>query len=119
MTAQFQFIFTSLATLDAGSTRDYIIIGSDSGRIDIVQYDDAKNKFQKIHEETFGRSGCRRIIVRSIHSDLSFTCSSVVADLVLRIAPLTRLASIFSTPLAAGSIRGHGPARTRMHDCRD
>ncbi|GAB5371141.1 hypothetical protein AAMO2058_001554100 [Amorphochlora amoebiformis] len=42
--------------------RDYIIVGSDSGRIVVLQYDPAKNRFIKIHEETYGKSGCRRIV---------------------------------------------------------
>lgn len=47
--------------LTAGN-RDYIIIGSDSGRITILEFDGKKNIFVKVHEETFGRSGCRRIV---------------------------------------------------------
>eukprot|EP00877_Chromochloris_zofingiensis_P000800 jgi/Chrzof1/10720/Cz05g09290.t1 len=45
-----------------GAQRDYIIIGSDSGRIVILEYNKDKNLFVKIHQETFGRSGCRRIV---------------------------------------------------------
>lgn len=45
-----------------GSTRDYIVVGSDSGRITILEYDGARNQFAKVHMETFGRSGCRRIV---------------------------------------------------------
>ena len=45
-----------------GSKRDYIVVGSDSGKIVILQYDGEKNVFKRIHEETFGRSGCRRIV---------------------------------------------------------
>lgn len=45
-----------------GGTRDYIICGTDSGKITILQYDPDKNKFMKIHEECFGKSGCRRIV---------------------------------------------------------
>ncbi|XP_071959177.1 splicing factor 3B subunit 3-like isoform X1 [Antedon mediterranea] len=45
-----------------GGTKDYIIIGSDSGRIVILEYLPAKNVFDKIHQETFGKSGCRRIV---------------------------------------------------------
>jgi splicing factor 3B subunit 3 len=53
----------SLATFRlTGAQRDYIVIGSDSGRIVIVEYQKAKNQFVKIHQETFGRSGCRRIV---------------------------------------------------------
>ncbi|CAG8455093.1 129_t:CDS:10, partial [Racocetra fulgida] len=45
-----------------GGSKDYIIVGSDSGRIVILEYNPAKNKFDKIHQETFGKSGCRRIV---------------------------------------------------------
>lgn len=38
------------------------MVGSDSGRIVILEYDAQKNQFVKLHQETFGKSGCRRII---------------------------------------------------------
>lgn len=61
---------------------DYLVVGSDSGRIVILEYDPAKNMFEKVqfniwsvayglkmalldvqvHQETFGKSGCRRIV---------------------------------------------------------
>ncbi|CAG8552610.1 13466_t:CDS:10 [Rhizophagus irregularis] len=37
-------------------------VGSDSGRIVILEYNIVKNKFEKVHQETFGKSGCRRIV---------------------------------------------------------
>ncbi|KAI9675640.1 MAG: pre-mRNA-splicing factor rse1 [Caeruleum heppii] len=46
----------------SGSNKDYIIIGSDSGRITIVEYIPAQNKFSRLHLETFGKSGIRRVI---------------------------------------------------------
>lgn len=45
-----------------GSIKDYLAIGSDSGRIVILEYLAEKNKFDKVHQETFGRSGLRRIV---------------------------------------------------------
>jgi splicing factor 3B subunit 3 len=45
-----------------GTNRDHIIIGSDSGRIVILEYKKEKNCFVKIHQETYGKSGCRRIV---------------------------------------------------------
>eukprot|EP00898_Chlorokybus_atmophyticus_P002633 jgi/Chlat1/3370/Chrsp23S08824 len=45
-----------------GSSKDYIMIGSDSGRIVILEYNPTKNSFEKIHQETYGKSGCRRIV---------------------------------------------------------
>ncbi|XP_046397462.1 splicing factor 3B subunit 3 isoform X1 [Ischnura elegans] len=45
-----------------GGTKDYIVVGSDSGRIVILEYIPQKNFFDKVHQETFGKSGCRRIV---------------------------------------------------------
>eukprot|EP00249_Psilotum_nudum_P023101 c28748_g1_i1 orf=75-3716(+) len=45
-----------------GSQKDYIVVGSDSGRIVILEYNKEKNSFEKVHQETFGKSGCRRIV---------------------------------------------------------
>ncbi|TGO92361.1 hypothetical protein BPOR_0004g00060 [Botrytis porri] len=46
----------------AGSNKDYIIITSDSGRITIVEFVPAQNKFNRLHLETFGKSGVRRVV---------------------------------------------------------
>ncbi|EPQ29179.1 uncharacterized protein PFL1_03466 [Pseudozyma flocculosa PF-1] len=45
-----------------GGSKDYLIIGSDSGRIVILEYQPKTNTFDKLHQETFGRSGSRRIV---------------------------------------------------------
>lgn len=45
-----------------GASRDYVIVGSDSGRIVILEFSVEANAFVKIHQETFGRSGVRRIV---------------------------------------------------------
>ena len=45
-----------------GANRDYLVCGSDSGRIVVLQYDKERNRFDKVHQETFGKSGCRRIV---------------------------------------------------------
>ena len=45
-----------------GSHEDYVIAGSDSGRIVILKFSKEKNMFVKAHQETFGKSGCRRIV---------------------------------------------------------
>ncbi|KAJ6801697.1 splicing factor 3B subunit 3-like [Iris pallida] len=45
-----------------GSQKDYVVVGSDSGRIVILEYNKASNSFDKVHQETFGKSGCRRIV---------------------------------------------------------
>ena len=41
---------------------DFIILATDSGRITVVEYLPAKNCFSRIHLETFGKSGVRRVI---------------------------------------------------------
>lgn len=41
---------------------DYIILATDSGRIAIVEYVPAQNRLQRIHLETFGKSGVRRVV---------------------------------------------------------
>jgi splicing factor 3B subunit 3 len=46
----------------AGSNKDYLIIASDSGRITIVEYLPAENRFHRLHLETFGKSGIRRVV---------------------------------------------------------
>ncbi|KAH6948540.1 hypothetical protein HPB50_025036 [Hyalomma asiaticum] len=45
-----------------GGSKDYLVVGSDSGRIVILEYNPQKGCFEKVHQETFGKSGCRRIV---------------------------------------------------------
>ncbi|EAR85077.1 splicing factor 3B subunit 3 (macronuclear) [Tetrahymena thermophila SB210] len=45
-----------------GQTQDYIIVGSDSGRIVILKFNKEKGEFEKVHQETYGKTGCRRIV---------------------------------------------------------
>lgn len=45
-----------------GSPKDYLVAGSDSGRIVVLEFNPVKNCFDKIHQETFGKSGIRRIV---------------------------------------------------------
>ncbi|KAI9743065.1 MAG: pre-mRNA-splicing factor rse1 [Claussenomyces sp. TS43310] len=45
-----------------GSTKDYIILATDSGRIAVIEYLPAGNRFSRIHLETFRKSGVRRVI---------------------------------------------------------
>lgn len=45
-----------------GGNKDFIVVGSDSGRIIILEYNAAKNCLERVHQETFGKSGCRRIV---------------------------------------------------------
>ncbi|KAG5751836.1 hypothetical protein H9Q70_005526 [Fusarium xylarioides] len=46
----------------AGSSKDYIIVSSDSGRIAILEYLPSQNRFSRIQLETFGKSGVRRTV---------------------------------------------------------
>jgi splicing factor 3B subunit 3 len=41
---------------------DYLVLATDSGRITILEYAPAQNRFSRIHLETFGKSGIRRVI---------------------------------------------------------
>ena len=45
-----------------GMQKDFLVIGSDSGRIVILEFDNEVSRFVKIHQETFGKTGCRRIV---------------------------------------------------------
>ena len=45
----------------AGANKDYIVIGSDSGKLSIAEYDAAANDWKLVHCEVFGKTGCRRI----------------------------------------------------------
>ncbi|KAI7862693.1 CPSF A subunit region-domain-containing protein [Spinellus fusiger] len=45
-----------------GASKEYIVVGSDSGRIVILEYNPTKNTFDKVHQETYGKTGCRRIV---------------------------------------------------------
>ena len=41
---------------------DYLIVTSDSGRITILDYNREQNRFNRVHLETYGKSGVRRVI---------------------------------------------------------
>ncbi|KAG8058068.1 hypothetical protein GUJ93_ZPchr0002g23542 [Zizania palustris] len=45
-----------------GATKDYLVVGSDSGRLVILEYSPDRNRFDKVHQETFGKSCCRRTV---------------------------------------------------------
>ncbi|KAL7901019.1 CPSF A subunit region domain-containing protein [Trichoderma sp. SZMC 28014] len=56
-------IIRSLAAFRlAGSNKDYLILATDSGRITIIEYLPRENRFSRLHLETFGKSGVRRVI---------------------------------------------------------
>ena len=44
-----------------GATTDYLVIGSDSGKIIILEWNSEANTWRKVHDETFGKTGVRRI----------------------------------------------------------
>ena len=46
----------------AGANRDYLVVGSDSGRVVFLQFNKEKNAFVKVHQETYGKTGCRRVV---------------------------------------------------------
>lgn len=46
----------------AGSSKDHIIVTSDSGRVAVLDYNPDKNILEQIHLETYGKSGIRRIV---------------------------------------------------------
>lgn len=46
----------------SGGAKDYVVLGSDSGRIVILEYNVKELRFDKVHQETFGRSGNRRVV---------------------------------------------------------
>ncbi|CAK5067360.1 unnamed protein product [Meloidogyne enterolobii] len=56
-------IIRSLLTFRlTGSSKDYIAVASDSGRIVILEYSLQKHSFERVHQETYGKSGCRRVV---------------------------------------------------------
>ena len=44
-----------------GTDTDYLVIASDSGRLTIVRHDAERNAFKRVHLETYGKTGARRI----------------------------------------------------------
>ncbi|MDA9098618.1 DDB1 family protein [bacterium] len=56
-------IIRSLAAFRlTGANRDYLCVGSDSGRIVMLNFDADTHTFKKVHQETFGKSGVRRAV---------------------------------------------------------
>ncbi|KAI6230100.1 hypothetical protein M3Y99_01100900 [Aphelenchoides fujianensis] len=58
----FGVIRSLLAFRQTGSNKDYIAVGSDSGRIVILEFNAEKRQFERVHQETYGKTGCRRVI---------------------------------------------------------
>ncbi|RKP38629.1 CPSF A subunit region-domain-containing protein [Dimargaris cristalligena] len=59
-------VFGTIRSLAAirltGSSKDYIIVGSDSGRLVILEYNPGANRFDRVIMETFGKTGIRRTV---------------------------------------------------------
>lgn len=45
-----------------GGNLDYLVVGSDSGRVVILKYDSKACGWERVHCETYGKTGCRRIV---------------------------------------------------------
>ena len=45
-----------------GTNVDCLALGSDSGRLALVHYIPERDQFERIHLETYGKSGCRRTV---------------------------------------------------------
>lgn len=43
-----------------GQEFDHLVVASDSGRITVLRYEDAKGAFTVVQRETYGKTGCRR-----------------------------------------------------------
>ncbi len=43
-------------------TKDYVAVGSDSGRLVILEFNPESSLFEQVHVETFGKTGCRRVV---------------------------------------------------------
>lgn len=53
---------TIMSFRQVGTNKDYIVVGSDTGRITVLEYAADVNDFRTVHCETFGKTGCRRIV---------------------------------------------------------
>jgi splicing factor 3B subunit 3 len=42
--------------------KDFLVIGSDSGRIVVLEYSIDRQSFVRVRQETFGKTGARRIV---------------------------------------------------------
>ncbi|EFX70435.1 hypothetical protein DAPPUDRAFT_257163 [Daphnia pulex] len=49
---------------------DNLVVGSNSGQIIILGYNTAKNVFDKAHQVTYGKSGCRIVPGQHMAIDL-------------------------------------------------
>ena len=61
-TPMFSVVRSILPFRLAGSNKDYLVVGSDSGKISVVEFDATLNDWKTVHCEVYGRTGCRRIV---------------------------------------------------------
>lgn len=45
-----------------GGELDYVIVGSDSGKISVLKFNPETRDFEQVHNEMFGKTGCRRTV---------------------------------------------------------
>lgn len=57
-----KLLLNTLCCTCSGANRDLVIIGSDSGKVSIVEFDIQLNDWKVLHCEVFGKTGCRRIV---------------------------------------------------------
>ncbi len=62
MSTQIFDILIELICIFIGSSKDYVVIGSDSGKVVVVEFDTTAKNWKVVHSEVFGRTGCRRAI---------------------------------------------------------
>jgi splicing factor 3B subunit 3 len=58
----FGLIRSMIAFKLIGMLKHFLVIGSDSGRIVVLEFDQNLKRFVKVHQETYGKTGCRRIV---------------------------------------------------------
>ena len=44
-----------------GASVDHVVVASDSGRITVLKFNAETSSFEKVHQETYGKTGCRRV----------------------------------------------------------
>jgi splicing factor 3B subunit 3 len=60
-TEVFGLVRSLLAFRLFGGDRDYLVVGSDAGRLAILEYDGEGHAWRRVHLETYGKTGMRRI----------------------------------------------------------
>ena len=58
----FGLIWSMMPFWIPGMDKDFVVIGSDSGRFIVLEFNQEINEFEKVHQETYGKTGCWRIV---------------------------------------------------------